>query len=113
MQTQQSRHASRARFEVDWRPLMEPIARRLCELGLLDAINGPLSTKTNLRCRSRGSLSIDLAKGTWWDHEDNRGGGVLDLVMLGISGSKGEALQWLEANQFLPAAEPSHTHSRV
>jgi hypothetical protein len=108
VQTNQSRRDSRARFElVNWRPLMDPIARRLIELGLLDPINRHHSTKTNLRCRGHGSFSIDLAKGTWWDHENNRGGGVLDLVMYAISGTKAEALHWLDVNQFLLKVAPS------
>ena len=32
------------------------------------------------RYGSRGSLSINLANGTWFDHEANEGGGVLDLI---------------------------------
>jgi putative DNA primase/helicase len=34
-----------------------------------------LSTKHELRYGSKGSLSIDQAKGTWFDHEASEGGG--------------------------------------
>jgi hypothetical protein len=37
-------------------------------------------TAKELRYRTRGSLEIDLAKGTFSDHETGEGGGVLDLI---------------------------------
>ena len=33
-----------------------------------------------LRWGTHGSKSLDLKKGTWFDHESNEGGGVIDLV---------------------------------
>lgn len=62
---------------------IEPIAR-----SLLGDPNAQLSSKTELRYGKRGSLSVDLAKGTWFDHETNVGGGVLDLVtrLTGLDG---------------------------
>ena len=33
-----------------------------------------------LRWGTHGSKSLDLKKGTWFDHENNEGGGVIDLV---------------------------------
>jgi putative DNA primase/helicase len=47
---------------------------------LLGDPNPALSDEKNLRYGSRGSLSIDLAKGTFFDHEANEGGGVIKLV---------------------------------
>ena len=35
-----------------------------------------------LRWGTHGSKSLDLKKGTWFDHESNEGGGVIDLVRL-------------------------------
>jgi Toprim domain len=98
---------------------MKPVARRLSELGLIDPINRKLSRKAQLRCRSRGSLSIDLGKGTWCDHEANQGGGVLDLVSYAIGDTESAAIKWLERNGLLtpmpPAAgtrEPRPCHYR-
>jgi hypothetical protein len=51
---------------------------------------------TEWRYRSRGSLSINLAKGTWFDHEAGEGGGVLDLIRKERRCNTGEALRWLE-----------------
>jgi hypothetical protein len=55
--------------------LIEPVAREL-----LGEPNKRLSTKTELRFGTNGSMSIDLTKGTFYSHEDNEGGGVLDLI---------------------------------
>lgn len=55
-----------------------------------------LSSRTDWRYRGKGSLSINVAKGTWFDHEANEGGGVIDLIRKEQRCSVGEALRWLE-----------------
>lgn len=79
---------------VDYALLMEQAARALC-----GDPNLRLSTKTELRFGTNGSLSVDLAKGTWFDHEANVGGGLLDLVgrECGLS-ERREQFQWLVQN---------------
>jgi KaiC/GvpD/RAD55 family RecA-like ATPase len=58
---------------INFDALMEPVA--LCLLG------EPTQKHENeWRYGNRGSLSIDLAKGRWFDHEAKRGGGVFDLI---------------------------------
>ena len=47
---------------------------------LLGEPNHKLSTKSELRWGNRGSMSVDLVKGTWFDHEAEEGGGVIDLI---------------------------------
>ena len=42
--------------------------------------NRRLSSKNELRWGHHGSRSVDLAKGTWYDHENKVGGGVVDLL---------------------------------
>ena len=70
--------------------LIEPVARRL-----LGDPNRKLSTKTEWRYGGRGSLSVDLEKGTFFDHEVGQGGGVLDLIER-ETGKTGEArVEWL------------------
>ena len=44
---------------------------------LLGEPNPALSSEYEYRYGARGSLSIDLRKGTWYDHEVGDGGGVL------------------------------------
>src|SRR4051812_36065145 len=75
--------------------LIGPVAQRL-----LGDPNRQQSTKTELRWGSHGSFSVDLEKGTWFDHEANEGGGVLDLVKRekGLTGRDG--VQWLEDEGF-------------
>jgi KaiC/GvpD/RAD55 family RecA-like ATPase len=58
---------------IDFDSLMEPVALRL--LGKPAQKHGH-----EWRYGNRGSLSIDLAKGSWFDHEANIGGGVFDLI---------------------------------
>ena len=58
---------------IDFNSLMEPVALRL--LGEPAQKHGH-----EWRYGNRGSLSIDLAKGHWFDHEANIGGGVFDLI---------------------------------
>lgn len=69
---------------------MEATAR-----ALLGEPNAALSTTTELRFGSNGSLSVDLEKGVFNDHEGGKGGGVLDLIerQTGAKGSK--AVDWL------------------
>ncbi len=52
---------------------------------LLGEPNEGLSSKEELRFGTQGSTSVDLPKGTWFDHEAGQGGGVLDLVMSGAT----------------------------
>jgi AAA domain len=59
--------------EIDFNSLMEPVALRL--LGEPAQKHGH-----EWRYGNRGSLSIDIAKGQWFDHEANAGGGVFDLI---------------------------------
>jgi hypothetical protein len=58
---------------IDFDSLMEPVALRL--LGEPNQKHG-----NEWRYGSRGSLAIDIKKGTWFDHEANKGGGVFDLI---------------------------------
>src|SRR5262245_45297391 len=59
--------------KLDSEGLMETVALRL--------LVGPNQKHGNeWRYGSRGSLSIDLTNGRWFDHEANKGGGVFDLI---------------------------------
>jgi hypothetical protein len=78
---------------ADLARLMEPVAR-----ALLGAPNSALSQKgkNKLRFGKHGSLVVDLGNGTWYSHEDNKGGGVLDLIER-EKGLKGvDRFKWLE-----------------
>lgn len=47
---------------------------------LLGQPNRSLSTAENWRYGRKGSLSVDVKRGRWFDHESGTGGGVLSLI---------------------------------
>lgn len=72
---------------------VEAIARRL-----LGTPNERLSTKTQLRFGSNGSVAVEISgsdRGAWYDHENKVGGGPLDLVRYKLSLANGAALEWV------------------
>lgn len=71
---------------------MEAVAREL-----LGEPNPALSKPKELRWGSRGSLAVNLEKGTFYDHEKGEGGGVLDLLQRETGMTNGAAYDWLEA----------------
>src|SRR5215468_9910315 len=82
------------RPNIDWIALMPDVARLL-----LGEINEALSSETELRFGSRGSMSVDLKKGVWQDHESNEGGGVIDLIKRERPGE--DPMQWLRSEGLL------------
>lgn len=71
------------------------IARRV-----LGKENARLSTRTELRFGTHGSLAVDLAKGAFYDHENRAGGGLLDLVTRKTGGDHAAAMNWLRGEGF-------------
>ncbi len=59
-----------------------------------------MSKGGDLRFGSNGSLSIDLAAGTFYDHEGQIGGGLLDLIASKTGGGRSEAFAWLQQQNF-------------
>ena len=57
-----------------------------------------------MRFGRRGSLSVRLDCGTWFDDEAGEGGGVLDLVGRERQCSTGRALAWLKSAGFVASA---------
>lgn len=54
-----------------------------------------------LRFGNHASMAVDVGKGTWFSHQDNVGGGVLDLVMREAGAkTKKDAADWLKENGF-------------
>lgn len=75
--------------------MMEQVAR-----ALLGQPNKHQSSKTELRFGSHGSLSVDLQKGTFYNHEEAKGGGVVELIERETGRKGSEAIQWLRDNGF-------------
>lgn len=83
--------------------LIEPLARQFW-----GEPNDQLSKPEELRFGNHGSKSVDLEKNTFFDHESNEGGGVIQLVQYatGIK-TRGEAHQWLVQNGFIGGDAPN------
>jgi hypothetical protein len=75
--------------------IMGPLAKML-----FGDPNPALSSKDEWRYGTRGSLSIDLIKGTWYDHEAAQGGGVLELVDREQHLKGKDAVDWLRSKGF-------------
>jgi len=80
--------------QIRFAELIEPIARRL-----LGEPNARLSNAREFRFGTHGSMSIDLKKGTWFDHENTIGGGVIDLIRHKL-GNGCDAIGWLREEGF-------------
>jgi hypothetical protein len=66
------------------------IARRI-----LGRENKELSTRAELRFGTHGSVSVRLDNGTWFDHEHNIGGGVLQLIEIKGNVARDNVPGWL------------------
>jgi putative DNA primase/helicase len=79
----------------DLRPRIEKIAR-----GLLGEPNLRLSTRTQLRFGTNGSVAVEIAGekcGQWYDHEDAAGGGPWELLTVKGRMTSRDAIEWLRA----------------
>ncbi len=85
----------------DFGQAMEAVARQI--LGKPTEVN---KSKRELRWGTRGSLSISLDKGTWFDHEASKGGGVIDFVRERQRLDSSGALAWLLDNGHIPKSVP-------
>jgi len=70
--------------------------------------NRAYSSEHELRYGSKGSFSVDLRKGTWYDHEANEGGGALDLVTRETHLTGADRFDWLKRHGF--DVETSHVN---
>lgn len=70
-------------------------------------LGDPSSTKPNeWRYGTHGSMAVNIEAGTWFDHERDEGGGVLDLIQRETSATcNREAIQWLEDQGIKPVEE--------
>ncbi|MBE1208131.1 AAA family ATPase [Aminobacter carboxidus] len=88
----------------DFNVHIEPVALKILPEFIGDP-NRALSSKTELRWGKNGSFSVDLVKNTWHDHEDQTGGGVLDLLRAFKGFEKPEAVEWLQEQGYLERRE--------
>ena len=77
--------------DIDWVAAAPLIVR-----ALFGEPNPKHSKPGNIRYGSKGSLSIDLKKGVFKDHERNEGGGMVMLISRERKCSYSEAHKWVE-----------------
>ncbi len=73
---------------------------------LMGQPNIALSTKgKELRFGKKGSISVDLAKGTYFDHSDDTGGGVIYMVGIYKGFTASESTKWLIERGYIKGRE--------
>ena len=75
-------------------------------IALLGEPNEKLSKPSELRWGTFGSLSVDIEKGTFYDHEQASGGGLTQLIALHGKDPKTFLDQLGINNEFTPASSP-------
>ena len=101
--------------DVGLASLIELVAR-----ALFGEPNRAMSSRTELRFGTNGSLSVDLRKGVWKDFESDEGGGVLDLVQRGTGITEArEQFEWMEERgikepdkRYTQSARPEYNQDR-
>ena len=83
-------------MSTEFAALTELVARRLW-----GEPNSKLSTSSELRFGSRGSKSVKISTGQWYDHETKEGGGYLDLIARETGRAGCDAIEWMK-QQGLP-----------
>jgi hypothetical protein len=84
---------------IDFAALIGPVARKLW-----GEPNDALCKDGELRWGTRGSKSVNLAQGVWFDHEANEGGGTRDLIWRETGLVSDDAIAWLEDEGLLDGA---------
>ncbi|MDA7742189.1 conjugative transfer relaxase/helicase TraI [Francisellaceae bacterium] len=68
----------------DLKPLLNSRSEEL-SLTLLGEPNKSISTKAQLRFGKNGSMTVNTKEGTWYSHEEGKGGNLFDLIARELS----------------------------
>lgn len=79
--------------QTDFAAIMGAVANEL--LPEFMPFNKGMSTTKEQRWGKKGGFSVRLDDGTWYDHEDQEGGGVIALLARYKGFEKQEAVEWL------------------
>ena len=102
--------------EIDWeelsRKIIEDVSHRLMSHRPHQMIG------SSLRFGNNGSFAVDPANGVFYDHKEQVGGGVFQMVMHLRDCDKHQAYQWLSGNGYLdgtfnPAPRNTTPHNRT
>jgi AAA domain len=88
--------------DIDFGALIGPVAKRLW-----GNPNRAHSKPNELRWGTNGSKSVNLFKGTFFDHESNEGGGALDLIKRETGREGADAVAWLREQGLINGADTS------
>ena len=86
---------------TDWASVMPDVAK-----ALLGDPNPRQSKSDKWRWGNKGSLSVDVERGQWFDFEADTGGGVLEFVERERQTDRKGAIQWLTDNGFIEDQKP-------
>ena len=78
---------------LDLAGCIEPVARALWG----DPNKALSKPRVELRYGANGKASVDLKKGTWFDHSAGEGGGVLDLIKRETGKHGAEAFEYIRS----------------
>ncbi|MGZ9110958.1 MAG: AAA family ATPase [Rhodoplanes sp.] len=93
---------------ADFAAHIEAVARRL-----LGEPNSELSSRDEWRYGTHGSLAVDVHRGTWFDHQRQIGGGVLDYIADKLKLSNGAAVEWLKTELGICLDDQSEAQRRI
>jgi putative DNA primase/helicase len=79
---------------------MTDLVQHITEIArhILGEPNHRLSSRDQLRFGTNGSIAVEIAgpkRGSWWDHENEEGGGPIDLIRLKAGIVNGKISEWL------------------
>jgi hypothetical protein len=95
--------------QINFSSLMEPVVARL-----LGEPNQRLSKPPkDIRYGTHGSLAVDLSHGVFFDHENQRGGGVFELVASQLGCDREGAIDWLRQEGLLPEPQQGSSIAAV
>ena len=92
---------------TDWASVMPDVAK-----ALLGDPNPRQSKSDKWRWGNKGSLSVDVERGQWFDFEADTGGGVLEFVERERQTDRKGAIQWLTDNGFIEDQKPIRRNLR-
>ena len=85
--------------DINWREL----APRIIKSVAMELFAGrPMRpTPQGLRIGNNGAIAVDIAQGTYFDHDEEVGGGVIEMVQRELSLDVQSAFHWLQTHGYL------------
>ena len=100
---------------INWDELAPQIIEQVA-LRVAQEANRPIfhhRKASEIRIGNNGSLSVDVAGGQFYDHDEQRGGRVVTLVMSELKLDKAGAMRWLDRHGFLTDSYTASNAPRI